>query len=115
MDSRLLSSDETTSREGRCKQHIAHHHRIFYHRSRCITLRHLALAIRPIPQARPQPFMQAPPPATRCAIMPSASPPDPMREVLAVMPTPILADRILVCVAWPYAKTSTHVGQIVGS
>jgi methionyl-tRNA synthetase len=25
------------------------------------------------------------------------------------------ADRILVCVAWPYAKTSTHVGQIVGS
>ena len=23
--------------------------------------------------------------------------------------------RILVCVAWPYAKTSTHVGQIVGS
>lgn len=25
------------------------------------------------------------------------------------------ADRILVCVAWPYAKTGTHVGQIVGS
>ena len=25
------------------------------------------------------------------------------------------ADRILVCVAWPYAKSSTHVGQIVGS
>ena len=23
--------------------------------------------------------------------------------------------RVLVCVAWPYAKTSTHVGQIVGS
>jgi methionyl-tRNA synthetase len=24
-------------------------------------------------------------------------------------------DRILVCVAWPYAKSSTHVGQIVGA
>ncbi len=24
-------------------------------------------------------------------------------------------ERVLVCVAWPYAKTSTHVGQIVGS
>jgi methionyl-tRNA synthetase len=24
-------------------------------------------------------------------------------------------ERILVCVAWPYAKTSTHVGQVVGS
>ncbi len=23
--------------------------------------------------------------------------------------------RVLVCVAWPYAKTSTHVGQVVGS
>jgi len=25
-----------------------------------------------------------------------------------------MAERILVCVAWPYAKTSTHVGQIAG-
>ena len=25
------------------------------------------------------------------------------------------AERVLVCIAWPYAKTSTHVGQIVGS
>lgn len=24
-------------------------------------------------------------------------------------------DRVLVCIAWPYAKSSTHVGQIVGS
>src|SRR5258708_16818470 len=24
-------------------------------------------------------------------------------------------ERILVCVAWPYAKSSTHVGQIVGA
>ena len=25
------------------------------------------------------------------------------------------SNRILVAIAWPYAKTSTHVGQIVGS
>ena len=25
------------------------------------------------------------------------------------------SERVLVCIAWPYAKTSTHVGQIVGS
>jgi len=24
-------------------------------------------------------------------------------------------EHILVCVAWPYAKSSTHVGQIVGA
>ena len=28
---------------------------------------------------------------------------------------PDAAQRILVCVAWPYARSSTHVGQIVGS
>jgi len=28
---------------------------------------------------------------------------------------PDAAKRILVCVAWPYARSSTHVGQIVGS
>jgi methionyl-tRNA synthetase len=27
----------------------------------------------------------------------------------------IMGERILVCVAWPYAKSVTHVGQIVGS
>ncbi len=26
-----------------------------------------------------------------------------------------MSERILVCVAWPYAKSSTHVGQIVGA
>jgi methionyl-tRNA synthetase len=26
-----------------------------------------------------------------------------------------MAEKILVCVAWPYAKTSTHVGQIAGA
>jgi len=31
------------------------------------------------------------------------------------MDTAPSGERILVCVAWPYAKTSTHVGQIVGS
>ena len=24
-------------------------------------------------------------------------------------------EHILVCVAWPYAKSSTHVGQVVGA
>src|SRR5512146_2971025 len=44
----------------------------------------------------------------------------PVKEVLAHMtiqqqtPAPD-NQRVLVCVAWPYAKTSTHVGQIVGS
>jgi methionyl-tRNA synthetase len=42
------------------------------------------------------------------------------KEVLAQMtkqqPAPKSnTNRILVCVAWPYAKSSTHVGQIVGS
>jgi methionyl-tRNA synthetase len=31
------------------------------------------------------------------------------------METTTNAGRILVCVAWPYAKTSTHVGQIAGA
>jgi methionyl-tRNA synthetase len=31
------------------------------------------------------------------------------------MATAPAADRILVCVAWPYARSGTHVGQIVGS
>ncbi|HLZ21723.1 MAG TPA: methionine--tRNA ligase [Ktedonobacterales bacterium] len=31
------------------------------------------------------------------------------------METAASATRILVCVAWPYAKSSTHVGQVVGS
>ncbi len=31
------------------------------------------------------------------------------------METSSAATRILVCVAWPYAKSSTHVGQVVGS
>src|SRR5690348_7499063 len=31
------------------------------------------------------------------------------------MPEPSHRERILVCVAWPYAKSATHVGQIVGS
>ena len=31
------------------------------------------------------------------------------------MPEPSHPQRILVCVAWPYAKSATHVGQIVGS
>src|SRR5437868_14706622 len=26
-----------------------------------------------------------------------------------------MSEHILVCVAWPYAKSSTHVGQIVGA
>jgi methionyl-tRNA synthetase len=26
-----------------------------------------------------------------------------------------MTEHILVCVAWPYAKSSTHVGQIVGA
>ncbi len=31
------------------------------------------------------------------------------------MSAPSHPERILVCVAWPYAKSATHVGQIVGS
>ena len=31
------------------------------------------------------------------------------------MATPAAADRVLVCVAWPYARSGTHVGQVVGS
>src|SRR5690349_2304807 len=31
------------------------------------------------------------------------------------MSEPSHPERILVCVAWPYAKSATHVGQIVGS
>src|SRR5258707_2762325 len=33
----------------------------------------------------------------------------------AIMDNSSAAQRILVCVAWPYAKSSTHVGQIVGA
>ncbi len=31
------------------------------------------------------------------------------------MEASVNSDRILICVAWPYAKTSTHVGQIAGA
>lgn len=38
-----------------------------------------------------------------------------MRKGTYRMETAASATRILVCVAWPYAKSSTHVGQVVGS
>ncbi|MBF6591404.1 MAG: methionine--tRNA ligase [Ktedonobacterales bacterium] len=34
---------------------------------------------------------------------------------MAISDTPHSAERILVCVAWPYARSATHVGQVVGS